>query len=307
MMAPHQPGNSPFPIHSPLFHADNADRYQRQELIREYERETPCRLAVMIDEISEASITYFEDLIYDADPEADLHLMLVSPGGDGEAAVRLVKSMQSRCKELTVIVPTYAKSAATLIALGAHHIMMAPFSDLGPIDPQILTGRGYVAAKDIIRAFEYATEKVEEAPDAYPIHALMLREVSGILVWEARTALDSSDALLSAALRSNTDIDPASADELAGSLKSLLIDRQQSHDALFSADNAQAAGLPILKPDLRSTQWQILWRLWAKYFRLVTENGVVANTGIYENSRVSHINSRAEEVSEYGGQNPPAG
>ena len=292
------PDDSPFPLQSPLFHADNADRYERQELIREYERETPCRLVVMIDEISEAGITYFEDLIYDADPEADLHLMLASPGGDGEAAVRLVKSMQSRCRELTVIVPTYAKSAATLIALGAHHIMMAPFSDLGPIDPQIRTGRGYVAAKDIIRAFEYATEKVEQAPDTYPIHALMLREVSGVLVREARTALDSSEALLSAALRSNPSRNPQEIDDLAGSLKSLLIDREQSHGALFSADDAEAAGLPVLKPDLRSRQWQILWRLWAKYFRLVTENGVVTNTGIYENSRVSHINSRAEEVSE---------
>ena len=292
------PDDSPFPRQSPLFHADNADRYERQELIREYERETPCRLAVMIDEISEAGITYFEDLIYDADPESDLHLMLASPGGDGEAAVRLVKSMQSRCRELTVIVPTYAKSAATLIALGAHHIMMAPFSDLGPIDPQIRTGRGYVAAKDIIRAFEYATEKVEQAPDTYPIHALMLREVSGVLVREARTALDSSEALLSAALRSNPGRNPQEIDDLAGSLKSLLIDREQSHGALFSADDAEAAGLPVLKPDLRSRQWQILWRLWAKYFRLVTENGVVTNTGIYENSRVSHINSRAEEVSE---------
>ena len=292
------PGDAPFPVQSPLCYADNADRYERQELIREYERETPCRLVVMIDEISEASITYFEDLIYDANPEADFHLMLASPGGDGEAAVRLVKSMQSRCKELTVIVPTYAKSAATLIALGAHHIMMAPFSDLGPIDPQIMTGRGYVAAKDIIRAFEYATEKVKEAPDTYPIHALMLREVSGLLVREARTALDSSDALLIAALRSNTDIDPIRADELAGSLKNLLIDREQHHGALFSADDAETAGLPVLKPDLRSRQWQILWRLWAKYFRLVTENGVVTNTGIYENSRVSHINNRVDEVSE---------
>lgn len=43
----------------------------------------------------------------------------------------MVRSMQLRCKELTAVVPDMAKSAATILCLGAHHILMGPGSDPG--------------------------------------------------------------------------------------------------------------------------------------------------------------------------------
>ena len=43
---------------------------------------------------------------------------------------------------LRVIVPDYAKSAGTLIALGADRIVMGETSELGPIDPQITLSDG---------------------------------------------------------------------------------------------------------------------------------------------------------------------
>jgi len=105
----------------------------------------------MVDAIFPYAITLFEELVYDAKPSQDLHLILATPGGDGETAVRLVRSAQARCRELTVIVPDIAKSAGTVLALGAHHILMGPVSDLGPIDPQFQQPTGeLVSAKDII-------------------------------------------------------------------------------------------------------------------------------------------------------------
>jgi membrane-bound ClpP family serine protease len=47
------------------------------------------------------------------DPQQNLHLLLDTPGGDGETAIRVVRSAQARCRELTVIVPNQAKSAGT--------------------------------------------------------------------------------------------------------------------------------------------------------------------------------------------------
>ena len=85
--------------------------------------------------------------------------MLDTPGGDGELAVRLVRSMQARCSELTVIVSNHAKSAGTLLAMGAHSILMGPTSDLGPVDPQLYAGKveqPLVAAKDLIAAVDRA-------------------------------------------------------------------------------------------------------------------------------------------------------
>ena len=177
------------PPQSPVFRAANADRYERQSMIAAYEQSNECRLIVMAGPIFDPNITLVEDLIYDADPAEDLHLMLSSPGGDGEAAVRLARSIQARCREFTVIVPNQAKSAATLLALGAHHILMAPHSDLGPVDAQVLLGGRWVAAKDIIAAVDDAEAKVDANPDTYPFHVSMLADLTYMIVQEARAAL----------------------------------------------------------------------------------------------------------------------
>jgi ClpP class serine protease len=64
-----------------------------------------------------------------------------------------------------VIVPDFAKSAATLMAIGAHRILMGPASDLGPIDPQFQFPDGsLVAAKDVIAAVDDATKEGPSRP-----------------------------------------------------------------------------------------------------------------------------------------------
>jgi ClpP class serine protease len=74
-----------------------------------------------------------------------------------------------------VIVPDQAKSAATLLALGAHHILMSKISDLGPIDPQFFHNNALVSAKDIIETVDTAAERVQNAPNTYPIYASSMR------------------------------------------------------------------------------------------------------------------------------------
>ena len=272
------------PSQSPLFHAEQADRYARQDLIREYEAAYDCRLVVVIGHIFPPSVTLFEDLVYDAD--TDLHLMLHSPGGYGETAVRITRAAQARCKELTVIVPDTAKSAATLIAIGAHHILMGPASDLGPIDPQFFLDGNWVAAKDIISAVADAARKVHESPDTAPLYASLLSNIDALILQQAHSALDGTDELLADALRSNPSRSKEVVDKLSASLKEPLITRPSTHSALLGIQDVKAAGLPVMPADLHSEQWQLIWRLWAKYYAL---GAVVGTMQIYEGQRASHI------------------
>ena len=108
------------PDRSPLYEAQHALRYERQQLIRDYQAQYQCRLVILIDVLFPESITLFEETLHDADPSEDMHVMLSTPGGDGETAIRLIRQAQSRCKDLTVIVPDQAKSAGTLFVLGAN-------------------------------------------------------------------------------------------------------------------------------------------------------------------------------------------
>lgn len=70
--------------------------------------------------------------------EHDILLVLGSRGGQGRAAYDICVLCQSRAREkFVVVVPGRAKSAATLIALGADELHLGQHAALGPIDPQI--------------------------------------------------------------------------------------------------------------------------------------------------------------------------
>jgi len=64
-------------------------------------------------------------------------LFLHSNGGSGTAPWRIVNLIREYTNKFTVIVPHHAFSAATLIALGADHIVMHKMGCLGPIDPSV--------------------------------------------------------------------------------------------------------------------------------------------------------------------------
>ena len=254
-------------------------------MLRYYQSRFNCRLIVVIDLIFGESITYLEELIYDANPEQDLHMILDSPGGDGETALRMVRSAQARCKKLTVIVPDQAKSAATILVMGAHCILMGPTSDLGPVDPQFLIGTGtnrrLVAAKDIIAAVEAAEKAVADNPAVYPLHASLLADVSALQVQQARSALARTGDLVAEALKSHPDRSDEEVAALTAKLEEPLIERPKEHGAVFSAIDAKNAGLPVVIADPNSEQWKLVWRLYTKYF--------VLGQRVYEGERASQI------------------
>lgn len=63
-----------------------------------------------------------------------IDIILSSGGGNVYAAYKIVKLLRDKCSEMNVVIPLFAKSAATLISLAANKIYMAPQSDLGPLD-----------------------------------------------------------------------------------------------------------------------------------------------------------------------------
>ncbi len=66
-----------------------------------------------------------------------LDVILQTPGGDINAAYNNVKLIRDSSKIINVIVPLYAKSAGTLMCMGADCIIMTTLSELGPLDTQI--------------------------------------------------------------------------------------------------------------------------------------------------------------------------
>lgn len=67
-----------------------------------------------------------------------LDLILHSPGGSAEATEAFVSYLRMKFKDLRVIIPYAAMSAATMLSCAANSIVMGKQSFIGPIDPQVV-------------------------------------------------------------------------------------------------------------------------------------------------------------------------
>lgn len=64
-------------------------------------------------------------------------VLIDSGGGDIDATAKIIKMIRNRFTKFVSIVPWYAKSAATLLAVSADDIYMTKSGELGPVDPQV--------------------------------------------------------------------------------------------------------------------------------------------------------------------------
>ncbi len=66
-----------------------------------------------------------------------IDFIIHTPGGLALAATQIANALADHKAEVRVIVPHYAMSGGTLIALAADKIIMDPYAVLGPVDPQL--------------------------------------------------------------------------------------------------------------------------------------------------------------------------
>ncbi|MEK7685771.1 MAG: hypothetical protein AAB466_10145 [Verrucomicrobiota bacterium] len=111
--------------------------------------------------LDDSDADMLQGVLQQTDLSGGLTLFLNSPGGFALTAERAIKICRSYSKEnFEVIVPNMAKSAATMVCLGARKILMTPTSELGPIDPQVVfkDGEGKTAKRfavqRLVRSYE---------------------------------------------------------------------------------------------------------------------------------------------------------
>jgi len=88
--------------------------------------------------------------IHLTDPDVPIDLILHTPGGLVLPATQIARAINRRKGKVTAIVPHYAMSGGTLIALAADEIVMSEHAVLGPVDPQL----GQYPAASLLKAVE---------------------------------------------------------------------------------------------------------------------------------------------------------
>lgn len=91
-------------------------------------------------------------------PKLTLHLLLDSPGGSLDAAYSTALYLSAYTNDLKVYVPDRAKSASTLLAIGARELYLSGFGELGPLDTQLHDPRNpakFASALDCYQSVDY--------------------------------------------------------------------------------------------------------------------------------------------------------
>jgi len=154
--------------------------------------------------------------------ERPIDLVLHTPGGLVLASEQIAYALRDHPAKVTVVVPHYAMSGGTLIALAADEIRMDPAAVLGPVDPQL----GDLPAASIVRAAQ--RKPVERVED----RTLMLADVADKAV---RHVKDVVRGLVARRL------DPAEADRVAEELAG----GHYTHDDPITLEEARRIGLPV--------------------------------------------------------------
>jgi ClpP class serine protease len=155
-----------------------------------------------------------------------IDLVVHTPGGLVLASEQIARALHKHPAKVTVLVPHYAMSGGTLLALAADEIVMDDNAVLGPVDPQI----GQWPAASIIKVAE--SKPIERVDD----QTLILADLS-------RKAMTQIKEFVLVKLLDDFPADRAN--ELADKLSS----GQWTHDYPLTIDQLSELGLPV-KTDL---------------------------------------------------------
>lgn len=118
-----------------------------------------------------------------------LSLIIHTPGGEIASTETMVDYLRSKFDYIEVIVPVYAMSGGTMIALNSNKIVMGRQSQLGPIDAQLLVPSGSVSASSILDQFNTAKKEIAEDRETAVAWAPILQAMGPSLLSQAQKAL----------------------------------------------------------------------------------------------------------------------
>jgi ClpP class serine protease len=154
--------------------------------------------------------------------DTPIDLVLHTPGGLVLASEQIAYALRDHPAKVTVLVPHYAMSGGTLLALAADEIRMDASAVLGPVDPQL----GDTPAASLVRVVE--KKPIERLDD----RTLVMADVAEKAVHHMKQVVREL-----VARRVDGKKADAIAEELAGG--------HYTHDDPITVEESKALGLPV--------------------------------------------------------------
>lgn len=171
--------------------------------------------------------------------DVPIDLIIHTPGGLALAATQIALALKSHPAKKTVIVPHYAMSGGTLIALAADNIIMDQFAVLGPVDPQLGDQTGTYPAASLIRI---AQQKSVDRTDDKTL----------VMVDEAKKAMRQIETLVREIVQGKCSA--SDADQIVMEL----VSGKYTHDYPFTASKAKALLGDCISTEMPSEVYQFM-------------------------------------------------
>ena len=179
--------------------------------------------------------------IHSTPKDVPIMMILHTPGGMVLAASQIAKALHDHPAKKVAVVPHYAMSGGTLIALAADEIWMGPAAALGPLDPQIPVstpgGPVHLPSPSVVKV---AKEKGKEASDYFLVHADV-----------AEKALKEMYDFVVNLLRDKVG------DEKAQEIAEELVMGKYTHDYPLFYEKLKEMGLPV-KKEIPNEVWALM-------------------------------------------------
>lgn len=206
-------------------------------------------------------------------PTPKIDLVLHSYGGTVDTPYKVVMLIREFCEEFSIIVPYVAKSAASMLVLGADEVIMGPLSELGPIDPLVK----HPVYKDILvpvqavwHCFDYLQRSITTSSDPEVASFLatpMLNKLDPWLIGDYEKTIKASrqyaEILMSNYMFKNSP-------ERIESVARTLTEGYFSHGYPIGHKEAKKLGFNVTKA--QGELWDIIWRLYLSYEEILKEN-----------------------------------
>lgn len=194
-------------------------------------------------------------VMYGMDWARGLTLILHTPGGVTNAAETLVAYLRSKFgSNIEAVIPTYAMSAGTMIALSTQRVVMGRQSQLGPIDPQMPVGGRFVSARAVVEQFDRGVEQIKEDLTVAHAWAPILQTMGPALLQEAQNALDYGETMVARWLSTGMFEGQADAARLGTSIARHFNDATTHKSHGRRIDRAEARSNGVVVEELEANQ-----------------------------------------------------
>lgn len=198
----------------------------------------------------------------------ELDLLIASNGGDPTVACRIVTLIRERVDKFSVLIPSVAFSAATLVALGADEIVMHRYGNLGPVDPQIQVQRPApngapmqmrFGSEDLAAFLAFAKNKVglTDQEQLTRVFELFCKEVGtvpiGVAARSAQLSLSMGQKLLQTHL-------PESDEQKIKAIARKLSEDFYHHGYALGRKEAKGVGLNVAASN--ASLESLIWAVW---------------------------------------------